>query len=515
MSILTERLGSAFDLTNGVLRSHLATIIILIMAVAGAIATAYVGVLTIGAAMGVLMVLAILRLGNKVFFTYILFILLGYMIGGRGFAYVGFFPLYVGEVGLLLGFLTLALAPFSSRIEVSLHWLQLPLIPLIFFMVLQFIDTYPYFGTYQFDTVRDAMSYLYALYAVLIGILLPRKWLVAALKRWSLIVAFMILWAPVLYASRNLFELPFVWPGSPVPLISPKLGDVSVHLAGAVSFLLLRLDRFGKRPWRQEYVWLLWVVWIMSWVLFSSISRAGLLSTLFGVGITFILWPIRSSWHRPMAVVIVVLWFLLLTGMYSTLRIDRGGSRDISIEQLVTNFVSIIGDSGSSRNEGTKEWRLEWWNEIIDYTFNGPYFWTGKGYGINLADADGFQVTSGALRSPHNSHLMFLARSGVPGFVMWLLFLITYYGWLLYIIFTRRQTNPWDARLATWFLVFTGATLVNASFDVVLESPFSAIWFWVLIGFSFSYFGRRRHDDGDIEPTNGHARTPVTATASA
>jgi len=36
MSILTERLGSAFDLTNGVLRSHLATIIILIMAVAGA-----------------------------------------------------------------------------------------------------------------------------------------------------------------------------------------------------------------------------------------------------------------------------------------------------------------------------------------------------------------------------------------------------------------------------------------------------------------------------------------------
>ena len=72
-------------------------------------------------------------------------------------------------------------------------------------------------------------------------------------------------------------------------------------------------------------------------------------------------------------------------------------SRDISAKQLVENFTSIFGattsgSEGSSGLEGTRAWRLEWWKVIFDYTFNGPYFWTGKGFGINLADADGFII---------------------------------------------------------------------------------------------------------------------------
>ena len=31
---------------------------------------------------------------------------------------------------------------------------------------------------------------------------------------------------------------------------------------------------------------------------------------------------------------------------------------------------------------------------IIDYTVFGDYFWTGKGFGISLADDDGFQGTA-------------------------------------------------------------------------------------------------------------------------
>ena len=76
----------------------------------------------------------------------------------------------------------------------------------------------------------------------------------------------------------------------------------------------------------------------------------------------------------------------------------------------------------SSALEGTKEFRLRWWSDIINYTINGPYFWTGKGFGINLADDDGFQVYADhSLRAPHNGHIEILARTGVPGLILWIL----------------------------------------------------------------------------------------------
>ena len=64
-------------------------------------------------------------------------------------------------------------------------------------------------------------------------------------------------------------------------------------------------------------------------------------------------------------------------------------ARPVSSHQILENAKSIVGESGQ-QNEGTKRWRLNWWNIIINETFYGPSFWTGRGFGINLGDADGF-----------------------------------------------------------------------------------------------------------------------------
>jgi hypothetical protein len=63
--------------------------------------------------------------------------------------------------------------------------------------------------------------------------------------------------------------------------------------------------------------------------------------------------------------------------------------RPVSAHQIVGNAKSIIGQSGQ-QTEATKQWRLRWWEIIIDDTIHGPNFWTGRGFGINLAQADGF-----------------------------------------------------------------------------------------------------------------------------
>ena len=115
----------------------------------------------------------------------------------------------------------------------------------------------------------------------------------------------------------------------------------------------------------------------------------------------------------------------------------------VSAHQIVENAKSIIGQSGQ-QTEGTKQWRLNWWDIIINDTLYGPNFWTGRGFGLNLADADGFLGTSDRrdprppTRSPHNANMTMLARAGVPGLVMWPLVLLSWFATMTGAILTAR-----------------------------------------------------------------------------
>ena len=113
---------------------------------------------------------------------------------------------------------------------------------------------------------------------------------------------------------------------------------------------------------------------------------------------------------------------LAVTGIRFNSFHESKRGRDISFEQLTTNLSSIASRSSTDDLDNTKQWRLDWWGEIIKYTINGKLFWTGKGFGINLADDDGFKLDAeSTLRSPHNGHMTILARMGVPGLVLWVL----------------------------------------------------------------------------------------------
>jgi hypothetical protein len=158
--------------------------------------------------------------------------------------------------------------------------------------------------------------------------------------------------------------------------------------------------------------------------------------------------------------------------------------RPPTIQQLVDNVLSLFGSSPDGGLEGTKQFRLAWWGTIVDYTVFGDYFWTGKGFGVNLADDDGFQSTAdGSLRAPHNSHLTVLARMGVPGFVLWLLLQATFaWGLLRAIVMSRRRGDAGLATVGAFALVYWLAMMINTSFDPYLEGPQGGIWFWCVFG---------------------------------
>jgi len=158
--------------------------------------------------------------------------------------------------------------------------------------------------------------------------------------------------------------------------------------------------------------------------------------------------------------------------------------RPATLQQVIDNILSLFGSSPDQALESTKQFRLEWWGRIIDYTVFGPYFWTGKGFGVNLADDDGFQINPDhSLRAPHNSHLTALARMGVPGFVLWLLLQGAFgLGLLRSIRASKRAGDQALVAVGAWILVYWAAMMVDTSFDPYLEGPQGGIWFWTLFG---------------------------------
>jgi hypothetical protein len=305
-------------------------------------------------------------------------------------------------------------------------------------------------------------------------------------QRWILWLLFWIPIAMVFYNIGN--EIIPRWPRSDVPILNPKAGDNAVHLSGAIVFLSLSLHRFGRVK-SKEIVgikeWFYWGLLLIGCVTIFF-NRSAILTVLLSSFFVLVVHP-SYRWAKPIA-----LLFLMVSVFFAlNLEISLDGDRFVSPESIIQTVQSIFISTGIGYYDGPRQWRIEWWREILGYTFFGEFFWTGKGYGINLADDDGFQVFdpfhNQPLRSPHNSHLTFLARSGVPGFLAWVLlqgvFCISLFR--AYRKASRLGRHDWAA-LNLWVLIYWFAFMVNATFDVFLEGPQGGIWFWCLFGFGIA-----------------------------
>jgi hypothetical protein len=54
------------------------------------------------------------------------------------------------------------------------------------------------------------------------------------------------------------------------------------------------------------------------------------------------------------------------------IKLHAGQEREVSARQIAGNLRSIWGGQTNTSNlEGTRAWRLQWWQDIIDYTVHG------------------------------------------------------------------------------------------------------------------------------------------------
>ena len=240
-----------------------------------------------------------------------------------------------------------------------------------------------------------------------------------------------------------------------------------MNLAGVAAFVLTGLYSAGSVQQGAMEV-LLWVAWLVPASAAAALNR-GAMAAAATAGVAALFVRSSSRWIR----VAMVGLLIFVSASLLNPQVDIGSNRQLSFQQLVSNAVSLFGGEGGALNDATKAWREAWWAKIIGYTVDGPDFWTGKGYGINLADADGFQVTSDdSLRAPHSVHFEILARSGVPGLVLWLAVLAAWIVMMLRAaIRAARSRRRFLLALIGWVVAYWLASLVNGSVDVYIGGP--------------------------------------------
>jgi len=443
-------------------------------------AGAFIGVLVtvspyLGAGVAVLAVgLGLLTLEQRLVQMFVLALFLGlagYMFFGRGFAYAGVPPLYVGEA--ILGLAALAFAyTFSLRNFTPLYTL------IAVFVVWGAVRTLPFLTTYGIDALRDAVVWGYALFALAIAAVMTPRLFGKVMDNYARLAPLFLLWVPVFAVMDGFLQVIPAWPQTGEAIAQFKQGDMAVHVAGVIALLVSGLYDTQRMNARLP-VAILWLSLIAGFG-FIATSRAGMITVLAGIGVAFFIWPTRQLVSFVTVILVVGALVVAINPNFS------GGvsSRQVGPQQLVENIGSLVGTSDSGNLQGTRKWREEWWGTVWDYTAEGPYFLTGKGFGVNLAVDDGFEVFSDPpSRSPHSGHVTILARMGVPGLLLWLGIQVLFgYSVAQALLQARRAGALFWARVNTCILIYWMALLINMSFDVYLEGPQGGIWYWAVLG---------------------------------
>jgi O-antigen ligase len=269
-----------------------------------------------------------------------------------------------------------------------------------------------------------------------------------------------------------------------------------VHLAAIAAFTMVGLA--GRVP---RIVGLAFAVLAM----LATTGRGAILAFACALSFALFLWPPNRRVMQWLAA--AALLFIVVAASGVEFRFP-GASRSISARAVTRQFASIFISTERSM-DSTKQWRIEWWRDIIDDVTVGEHP-LGRGFGYNLSEMHDVKLTGeqAKVRSPHNVHLTVMARAGIPGILLWV---AVQGAWVIsvlagYFRAMAREQRAW-AGVFLCLGVYWVACLVNGAFDVYIEGPMGGIWFWSIFGVGIAASMLHRADDsrdlGDLDLGSG------------
>jgi hypothetical protein len=387
-----------------------------------------------------------------------------YVYFGKGLAYS-----YLAEFLLVIGILLLIIDRKNINIIKSYR-------SLILFFLLFINIIYIFKGVFNytfFDVLRDSFIFNYIYFAIIIFLFFETladfiKSIIKIYQYYPLIVSLLYL-----LSLNNFFGNLSIF--GQKHILYFKYGDILVHLYISLAFMLTGYYNFTNKLKLINLS-----AFLFLFIIASSYNRSGMLSFL----IAFIILIIKnknlislSKFKKYFYNFLICLIFIIPI-IYIIPNDENFQGRRTGVNQISNNITSIFSDDLEGSLTDNKVWRYLWWAKIIDYTFAGPHFYSGKGIGINLAQDDDISYDSldSDLRSPHNFHLNVLARYGVPIFILWL-------SWLVLTFIRLKNKNITTLKLV--LITVQIAFIINSTFDVYLEGPMAAFPFWLFVGIDF------------------------------
>jgi O-antigen ligase len=410
-------------------------------------------------------------------------LLVGYLLFDKGFAYlhVPGTPLYVGELVLVVGALGILAATGYLRVVISGE----PILALLgAFFLWGLIRFLPGLRNYGILAVRDFALVYYCLFAFFTVAVLARS--PDILERWiagfDRLLPWLLAWLPPATILGSLVSVGPRVPFSSVPALTHAAGNAAVAALLALGFLWLFP---GTRSVRSRVAWS--VVALLVIALSATQNRGGLLGVAAGavIGLAFFHGPLRLIKRSLVPIALVLTLATLLP-----VRVPIAGwqARSFSISQLVKNVASITGSTQGGNLNSNAAGREHLWTAVYQKQVQDGTLGYGSGFGVNLATQVGVYQASvsqpgNPLRSPHNSHLDVLARTGLVGVALWAALWLAWY-WRMVAGCRRLLRRGLRARrqVAVLCMMVTTAILASSFFAPQLEGAQVAALLWTAFG---------------------------------
>jgi len=402
---------------------------------------------------------------------WVLFLLVGFALTGRSFAYLGIPP-----AKLFISDLTLAAFVFLRPRRLFDPWIQAltrggPLG--LFAWVLLASVGYGIFevvrgvlaGFSPLIALENLVFNVYPIYLFLgiwVGVRTPQL----LLKYVQIFAVCFCVYAPAYLLFLHNVEL--AMPGS---------DGVSVFgQAGNGGFIILGLLCLDRKPSR------FWLPMAMGAMVFLA---AQVRAEWVGMGLALLIWGLLSRRMTRVVMFGAAIAGLLVVGFLLDVTIpspaERGGA--ISSREIVARGISAVspdlakevtGSENTGFYRGTVTWRERWWRAIwANSQENYTNLLIGPGYGFMLRDLVNYLKDSGAIRTPHSVFFYALGYAGWIGVVLFL-GLQAACGALMWRAY--RLTGQ-SFGMAAWAFALLGAFFGN-----VLETPAGAIPFYLTLG---------------------------------
>nr|MBO2504053.1 O-antigen ligase domain-containing protein [Thermoanaerobacterales bacterium] len=402
---------------------------------------------------------------------------------GKGFAYAGVPPVFVGEVALVVVGVAVVVQPMPlPRNAAAATAAGVAALAAVQLVVDRLGATVP-----VVESLRGLAPIYYAAFAFATYALLRRqeerdgRVAVAALVDSAVaraapwVVAALALLAALLLAEPD--GLP-TWPMSGTPVLASKPGDIAVALVLTLPFTF----GCGVASRARTIGAVVPLLWSLAAVLVTFRSRGALLALAIGV---LAVRPRATRVLRGAMAALAVVLSLYVSGV--SVEVRRG--REVSYQALADAAASLLGTQPDDEIEGsyvgTARWRAEWWRAIWDDVTGERMVLHGHGWGDNLAVRYGV-VDPGTLpdgqpilRLPHNVFFSLAGRAGVLVAVAFLAVPV------LSVVrsFTSPAVRRGPPRLVQGARGAAVAALVTGMVDVYLESPQGGILLWTLVGY--------------------------------